>query len=298
VKDKHKLISYTLLLALGAVWGSSFIIMKKVNPVFSPIQISSLRLLFAGSAALPLVYKSFKSFSKTQWRDLIIVGIIGNAIPSLLFAIASKGINSATSGILNGLSPIFTLLLGILFFNFKAKIWHYTGAFMGIVGCILVLQGNDSVNIGHQWIYFSLPILGSFCYGISVNVLKSRLSDINPVITGATPFLFGAILGLIALPVSTIYHPLVIDANFLQALGLLAILGVVGSTLSMILFNRLVQLNSAIFASSVTFIMPAFALLWGIWDMENIRILQIVGMVIILVAVYVIRQGDRIKKLL
>lgn len=295
MKDKHRLISYILLLALGAVWGSSFIIMKKVNPVFSPIQISSLRLLFAGTAALPLVYKAFRKFTKNQWRDLIIIGIIGNAIPSLLFAFASKGINSATSGILNGLSPIFTLLLGILFFNFKAKVWHYTGAFMGILGCVLVLQGNDTVNIGNQWLYFSLPILGSFCYGISVNVLKSRLSDINPIITGATPFIFGAILGLIALPISTISHPLVMDASFFKALGLLAILGIVGSTLSMILFNRLVQLNSALFASSVTFIMPAFALLWGIWDMENIRLLQIVGMVVILFAVYVIRQGDRAK---
>ncbi len=295
MKDKHKILSYALLIGLGAIWGSSFIIMKKVNPIFSPLQISALRLVFAGAVALPLVYKAFAKFTKSQWINLAIVGIIGNAIPSLLFAYASIGINSATSGILNGLSPIFTLILGIFFFQFKAKNWHFLGAFLGLFGCTLVLLGKDTVSIGDQWFYFSLPIIGSFCYGISVNVVKSRLSDLNQIISGTTPFLFGALFGLIAFPMSLQSHPIEINSEFYQALGLLAILGMIGSAFSMILFNRLLQLNSAMFASSVTFNIPAFAVLWGLWDHENVRLFQLIGMGIILLAVYIIRQADRRK---
>lgn len=297
LKSNTALLSYCLLLILGAIWGSSFIIMKKVNPVFSPIQISALRLIFAGTIALPLVYKWFRKFNKRHWTALIWVGIVGNAIPSFLFALASKEINSATSGILNGLSPIFTLLAGVLFFQFKGKAMHYVGAALGLFGCLLVIQGKDSHGeINNMW-YVIFPFIGSVCYGFSSNIIKAKLTDLKPIISGSTPFIFGAILGLIALPFSLQQHTPEINEAFYNALGLLAILGVLGSTLSMILFNRLVQLNSALFASTVTFIMPVFAILWGIWDGENIRTLQIVGLCCILAAVYAVKRGDKVKVL-
>ena len=296
LKDNHTLLSYVILLFLSAVWGSSFIIMKKVNPVFDPIQISSLRLIFAGAVALPLVNKQFKTFSKRHWTALLLVGIIGNAIPSFLFAVASEEINSATSGILNGLAPIFTLILGVFFFSFKGKTMHYIGAAMGLLGCLFVIQGNDAHGeINNMW-YAIFPFVGSLCYGFSSNIIKSRLTDLKPIISGSTPFIFGAILGLIAMPFSLHHHTPEINTQFYEALGLMVILGVFGSTLSMVLFNRLVQLNSALFASTVTFIMPLFAILWGLWDGENIRGLQILGLVLILSAVYAVRRGDRKKK--
>jgi len=298
LKDNHKLLSFILLLGLGAVWGSSFIIMKKASVVFSFWQISALRLIFAGAIAIPLVYKHLHKIKKAEWSGIFIVSIIGNIIPSLLFAFASSRINSATSGILNALSPIFTLLLGMWLYDFVPKRFHFLGAFLGILGCILVLQGKDTMNVQvpNLWFYYMLPVLGSFCYGISVNTIKSKLQNLKPIISGATPFLIGGCFGLLVLPFTHTKMPLVFDTQFINALMLLAILGIVGSTISMVLFNKLVQLNSAMFASSVTFIMPVFALLWGIWDHENIRPLQVMGMLIILFAVYIIRQGDRMAK--
>lgn len=295
LKDNHALLSYLILLFLSAVWGSSFIIMKKVNPVFDATQISALRLIFAGAVALPIVFKQFKTFSKRHWTALILVGIVGNAIPSFLFAIASKEINSATSGILNGLAPIFTLLIGVFFFQFKGKGMHYIGAALGLLGCLLVIQGKDSHGeIDNMW-YAIFPFVGSICYGFSSNIIKSRLTDLKPIISGSTPFIFGAILGIIALPLSIKNNDPTLHENFYPALGLLVVLGVFGSTLSMILFNRLVQLNSALFASTVTFIMPIFAILWGVWDGENVRLLQFVGLACILSAVYAVRRGDKKK---
>jgi len=267
--------------------------MKKVNPVFDPVQIASLRLIFAGSVAIPLAYKWFRRFTSAHWTALILVGIVGNAIPSFLFALASKEINSATSGILNGLAPIFTLLLGVLFFRFKGKLMHYVGAGLGLLGCLLVIQGKDSHGeINNMW-YAIFPFVGSICYGFSSNIIKSKLTDLKPIVSGSTPFIFGAILGLIALPFSLQTHTPEINTQFYEALGLMIVLGVLGSTLSMVLFNRLVQLNSALFASTVTFIMPLFAILWGLWDGENVRALQMVGLVLILSAVYAVRRGDK-----
>ena len=289
------LISVGILLLLSAVWGSSFIIMKKVNPVFSATQIAALRLIFAGSVAAPFAYKWLKNFNKRQFWGVFWVGVIGNAIPSFLFALASKEINSATAGILNALAPVFTLFIGIGFFHFKAKYMHYIGAALGLLGCFLVLQGKDSHgNIDNMW-YAIFPIIGSICYGFSSNIIKARLTDIKPIVSGSVPFLFGAVLGLIAFPFSLAANNPMVQEGFTQALLLLIVLGVFGSAFSMVLFNRLVQLNSALFASTVTFIMPIFAILWGIWDNENIRLLQVFGLLSILLAVYAVRRGDKKK---
>lgn len=293
--QRNTLLSVGILLLLSAVWGSSFIIMKKVIPVFNPVQISALRLIFAGSVAAPFAYKWLKKFNKRQFWGVFWVGVVGNAIPSFLFALASKEINSATAGILNALAPIFTLILGIMFFQFSAKKMHYVGAALGLLGCILVLQGKDSHgNLDNMW-YAIFPIIGSVCYGFSSNIIKSRLTDLKPIVSGSVPFLFGAVIGLIALPFSIASNNPVEIEGFQTALALLIILGVFGSAFSMVLFNRLVQLNSALFASTVTFIMPVFAILWGLWDNENIRFIQLLGLCGILLAVYAVRMGDRKK---
>lgn len=269
--------------------------MKKVNPVFNPIQISALRLIFAGSVAAPFAYRWLKNFNKRQFWGVFWVGLVGNAIPSFFFAIASKEINSATAGILNALAPIFTLLLGIAFFAFKAKKMHYIGAALGLFGCILVLQGKDTHGgINNMW-YTLFPIMGSICYGFSSNIIKARLTDLKPIVSGSVPFLFGAVLGIIALPFSFTTNNPIEQEGFYTALSLLIVLGVFGSAFSMVLFNRLVQLNSALFASTVTFIMPVFAILWGLWDNENVRLIQIVGLLGILLAVYAVRRGDKPK---
>ena len=106
--------AYFLLFALAVIWGSSFILMKRGLLLFTPLQIGCLRMFTASLVMIPFAIKNFRSVKPEHWKFLIASGLFGNAIPSILFPLAQTGISSALAGMINTLTPIFTLLIGFL----------------------------------------------------------------------------------------------------------------------------------------------------------------------------------------
>jgi drug/metabolite transporter (DMT)-like permease len=272
------------LLFLGFVWGSAFMLMKKGLVSFEPMQLASLRLVFAGSVAAFFFVKSYKKLSSKDWLYLSISGTIGNFIPAYLFASAGADIPSSLSGALNAMTPFFGLIFGVILFSQLFKVKQFLGILIGLLGALILILSKSSAGISFQTSYIlpcSKVILAALLYGINVNIIKSKLNHLSPIVNSMVP------LTLIAIPAMCIgiYHgafQAAMQASALPALGFILILGVIGSAVSLIVFNQLVQKTTALFAASVTYLIPVFAYMWGIIDGEPIGVFQLGGMMLIL----------------
>ena len=285
--------NYLTLLFLATVWGSSFILMKKGLLVFSDVQVAALRLFIAFLSLVPFLFKAFKKVSKEHIYPIIVMAFFGNGIPAFLFTKAQTQLDSSLVGILNSLVPLFTLLLGIYFFKSRPTKKNIVGVFLGLFGAVfLIVYGNVGVFEINN--YMLLVVLATVMYAISINVIKKYLQSIDALSVTALAF---SIIG----PLSAFY---IFNTDFLlltktdggiEALLYIALLAVVGTSSAVVIFNKLISRSSAIFASSVTYLIPIVAILWGVFDGENITMNHILAVVIILSGVYLVNKKSPIK---
>jgi drug/metabolite transporter (DMT)-like permease len=275
------------LLFLGFVWGSAFILMKKGLESFQPIQVASLRLVFAGSVSVFFFVKVYKDISKKDWLFLALSGTIGNFIPAFLFASAGSEMPSSLSGALNALTPFFALLFGVILFSQIFKVRQTLGIAIGLIGALALIfsKSKGSISFETDYIYPCLKVvLAAILYGLNVNIIKSKLSHLSPITNSMVPVTLIAIPSLIIALLTNTFS-VATEASALMPLIFIAILGIVGTALSLIVFNRLIQRTSALFAASVTYLIPIFAYMWGIIDGEPVGLFQVVGMLLILTGI-------------
>lgn len=284
---KFDLKTVLVLLFLGFVWGSAFILMKIGAQSFNFIQVASLRLVFAGLVAVFFFIYIYKDVKKQDWKFLILSGVLGNLIPAYLFASVSNEIPSSLSGALNALTPLFALIFGALMFKIKFSIRQFIGIIIGLFGAIILIFSANSktLEFNTQYIFPCLKVIfAALLYGINVNIIKTKLNQNTAYTNSMIP------LTLIAIPalfigISNNSFQVAIKPESLTSLLCILVLGVIGSALSLIVFNKLVKKTSALFAASVTYLIPVFAYLWGIYFNEPIGLIQISGVSLILIGI-------------
>lgn len=285
-------LRFILLGILAIIWGSSFILMKEGLKELSAIQVAGIRLIVAGVAMLPFIFKYLKQVTARDIGPLLIVSFLGNGLPYFLFAYAETRMGSAITGMLNSLVPMFTLLIAVLVFKTPVSRLKVYGVIIGLIGAFVLLMGASEDTSG-DYFYGGLVIAATICYGISVNTLKARLSHFHPLATAAIPLAITLLPTIIYLPLVEPIDVLNLSEQGVYSVGAIVILGLVGTALAMILFNRIIQLSSAVFASSVTYLIPIVALFWGVVAGENIKMLHFVGLIIVLAAIYLINKKDK-----
>ena len=280
-------ISWIILSVLSLMWGSSFILIKKGLIAFDPGTVGSLRIAFASIFLVIPAVRKINKIKRKHFPMLFVVGLFGSLIPAFLFAKAQTQIDSALAGILNAITPFWVILISMAFFSQKISLRVFTGMFLGFSGTVwLVLSGSDG-NIDFNY-YALYIILATICYGVNLNVIKYKLSDLDAVtITGISLALVGPIaIAFIFLGTDFMImmqaHP-----HAWQSLGALVILSTMGTAIALILFNKLVQITNPVFASSVTYLIPIVAVIWGIIDNERFTTGRIAGMILILIGVYI-----------
>jgi len=178
---KFDFLSWFLLIILSVIWGTSFILIKKGLVSFSPPQVASLRIAISFIAMTPFIFKYLKKIPKKGIGIFIIMAILGNGIPPFLYAIAQTKINSSIAGILNALTPLFTLVIGILLFSTRSSPLKVIGVFIGLAGALalILFQNTDAGGFVFMELKMSaynelalLIVLATIFYGISVNILK------------------------------------------------------------------------------------------------------------------------------
>ena len=296
VSNQNKpLTPWFIFIGLALIWGSSFILMKRALESFSYSQIGALRVSIAAIFMIIIGIKKFKYFRKKDLIPLLIVGFLGNAIPYVLFPLAVNHLDSGVVGIVNSLVPLFTVLIGGWFFGQKAGKTQWQGVTVGLLGAaLLILPMNSILNgafeIEGDLAYGLYGVLATMMYGTSVNTLKMQLPHLKALtvttlsLASVAPFTIAYSLS------SSFFDVFSSDPNAWTNFGYICILGILGSALAVIFFNRLIQMTSALFSSSVTYAIPVVAVIWGIWDGEHIIWNHLAGLVVIITGIYLINK--------
>jgi len=274
-----------LLILLSLIWGSSFILIKRGLVGLNPFQLGALRIVFAALFLLLIGFKSLAKIPTDKWRFIMLTALIGTGFPVFLFAYAQTGIKSSVSGILNSLTPLYTLLLGAMAFGLTFKRNQVVGVILGLTGCLLLVLNGNASNGETKYFYAILVVVATICYALNVNLIKKYLSDVSPlsITTGNfTVLLIPALIILFANGYTDIaFNPEVQHATFF-----IIILGMLGTGVANILYFQLIQITSPLFASSVTYFIPLVAMSWGLLDGEYLNFMQLIGTGVILSGVY------------
>ncbi|NRB62360.1 MAG: EamA family transporter [Saprospiraceae bacterium] len=283
--------AWLILAGLSIIWGSSFILIKRGLLVFPPEQVGAMRLGISAIAFFPFLVSQVNRIDWRKLKYLLVVGVTGSGLPAFLFATAQTEISSSLAGILNSLTPLFTLLIGVLVFGSPFSWGKLMGIVLGLAGAtsLILLSGSSGVE-GNIW-YGLLVVIATISYATSGNVVGKYLNKMDSLLIGAASF------GIIGIPLM-IY--LLLGTNFLQimqtdpgaweALGYVSILALIGTFAASVVFFKLIQNTNPVFGSTVAYLIPIVALGWGITDGELVSFYHLIGMALILSGVYLSRR--------
>jgi|TARA_B110000908_G_C10237151_1_gene444002 drug/metabolite transporter (DMT)-like permease len=285
MSNRNKKWLYLVILSL--VWGSSYILIKKTLIGLTPLQLGSLRIIFTTIILLFIGFSSLKKIPKNKWKWIFLTGYIGSFFPSFLFAFAQTEIDSGVAAILNSLTPLATLIIGLGFFKFIIDSKQIVGVIIGLIGSFLLIYEGSTINPDQNLLLVAFIIAASICYASSVNILKAHLQEV-PAISIA----LGNFLCILPPALIILFSSGFLNINFAESpevqnsLFYILILAIFGSAFAKVLFNRFIQIASPVFASSVTYTLPIVAIMWGYLDGESINNRQLLATAIILVGVY------------
>ncbi len=282
--------SYILIAILAVIWGSSFILIKKGIDVYTPFQVGAIRIFVAAIALFPFIFRSFGKIEKSKWKYLAATGFLGNGIPAILFPLAETNISSAVAGMINSLTPIFTLIAGMLFFGMKGGRNRISGLLIGLLGAVLLIFGRSGGGLQGNPLFVWYIVAATICYALSVNVIRSYLTDLGSIrTTGFALFIAGVPMGIYLFSTDFIHRTRVTEGAGFSMLCIV-LLGLLSTALSTVLFNKLIKISGALVASSVTYLIPIVATVWGLADHESLGYLHLAGLGGILGGVYLINK--------
>ena len=281
-------LAWGILVILSLVWGTSFILIKRGLEVYDAGEVGAIRILAACLFLVPVSIPRVRKLTSKQVKLLFLIGMVGTFGPAFFFAIGQTRLDSGITGVLNGLTPIFTLVIGALFFKQKFNKANYLGIVLAFIGTVVLLTAGSGGKFSEFNFYAFFVVLATACYGTNLNVIKYYLADLSPlVITSVSILLVGPLAGLYLVFGTDFSVTLATQPGAVKALGYVSLLGIMSTSLALILFNKLVQLTTPIFSSTVTYLIPIVALTWGVLDGEVVLIGHIIGVLAILLGVFI-----------
>ncbi|MCF7566988.1 DMT family transporter [Sabulilitoribacter arenilitoris] len=284
-------LKWIYLFTLSLIWGSSFILMKKVLIGLTAVQLGSLRIIFSGFFLFIVGFNKIKTITSKDWKWVGLTGLLGTFFPVFFFAYAQTEIDSSIASILNSLVPLNTVLVGFLVFKIVSTKRQILGVFIGLLGTVMLIVNGASIHSNQNYLYVIFIILATLSYATSVNVLKRYLQNMHALTIAVGNFAVIIIPAVIILISSGFFKTEVLVSPSLKpALLYLLILSLFGTAMAKVLFNKLVYVATPVFASSVTYLMPIVAIFWGILDDESLTLLQVFAGLIILLGVYLVHK--------
>ncbi len=286
-EQSNRFTSITLLIILSLIWGTSFILIKKGLVVFSPGEVGSIRVVAAAVFLLPFAIVRMKGVTGKQHAKLLLSGLMGIFIPAFLFATAQTRLESSVTGIMNSLTPLCTLLIGVFLFGQAFRSKSLLGIVIGLIGTVILIFSRADGQLGTINAYAFLVIIACVLYGTNLNFVKYKIAEMKALtITSISVVLIGPLALAYLFGFTDFTTKLQETDGAWQALGYIALLGVMSTSVATLLFNKLVKVSTPLFTSSVTYIIPIVAVLWGLIDGEQLIPGHFLGMVAIIGGVY------------
>ena len=282
-----KKLKWIFLAILSVIWGSSFILIKKGLIGLTAYQLGSLRIIFTAIFLFIIGFKSFKKIEKRHYKPVFVSAFLGSFIPVYMFALAETEIDSSIASILNSLTPLNTLIFGVFFFKMTFNKNQLIGVVIGLIGTLLLIVSGSNLNPDQNYWFSIFVLIASVCYAFNVSIIKNYLQDLNAMSIAVGNFAVITIPALIVLTCTGFFKMEVLTSEVVQTSMLyLVLLAIFGTGIAKVMFNRLVQISTPIFSSSVTYTIPIVALLWGVLDGEKLSIVQVLATGIILLGVF------------
>ncbi|MBS1763549.1 MAG: DMT family transporter [Bacteroidetes bacterium] len=293
MEEKNNFLRWFYLLILSLIWGSSFILMKRGLLSFTPGQVAAMRMVISSMVLLPFVLLKLKNIPKKSLKYVAATGLLGNGIPAFLFTHAETGISSSMAGMLNSLTSVFTLVIAYFFFNTAFSKRHLGGVTLGLLGAIVLLWlSADDAQSTEPW-KGSYVLIATVFYAISVNILRNKLAHINALtLTGAALLFVGPPCAVYLFSTDFIHRLNTDDTAYLNAFYVF-LLAFLGTAVSTVIFNHLIRISTALYASSVTYLIPFVAVLWGLYDGETFNFLYLLALIVILIGIYLINYKPK-----
>lgn len=289
---ENRRLSYLLLAATSLIWGTSFILIKKATAVLAPLEIGSLRIVYAFVVFVPVCWATRKAIPSKALGWIFVSGLIGSLFPSLLFSWAGSKIESSLSGMLNGITPLFTIVISILLYHQKYAPAKWVGIGLGLLGAValaLLKPGGAHLQLN---LYVLPVVFATLLYALNVNLLKVKLGHIPPLaLSSASIVAVGPLAVCMLFGVTDFSYKMQYVPGAWGAAGFVAILGLMGTATALILFNKLIQISGPLTASSVTYIMPVISVGWGVADGEPFGVLQGCALLALLAGVYLVNRN-------
>lgn len=289
----NKKLKWIFLVILSVIWGSSFILIKKGLIGLTAYQLGSLRIIFTAIFLFIIGFRSFKKIEKRHYKPVVVSALLGTFIPVYMFALAETEIDSSIASILNSLTPLNTLIFGFFFFKMSFSKNQLLGVIIGLLGTLMLIFSGANLNPDQNYWFSVFVIIASVCYAFNVSIIKTYLQDLNAMSIAVGNFAVITIPALIVLFFTGFFKIEVMTSEIVQTSMLyLVLLAIFGTGIAKVMFNKLVQISTPIFSSSVTYTIPIVALIWGILDGEKLSIVQVLATGIILLGVFLANRKN------
>ncbi len=293
MQEGPALRDYLTLLGLALIWGTSYVLIKRGLEVFAPHEVGLLRLGISAVTLAPLAVVHLRRVRVTQLPLLVVVGLTGTALPTFLYPVAQTHLSSSLAGMLSGLTPLCTFLVAWLVFRVRPAVQQAAGIVLGLIGAgVLAYVAPTEQGESSQLAYAGLVLLACLCYGFSSNLVGNNFRELSSLtITVVSFFLVGAPALVWTFAFSDIVHTAVAaGVAGAWAVAYVTVLAVGSTVLATMVFYRLVQRSGAVFASTVSYLIPVVALGWGLLDGEAFGWLQVPAIGLVLLGVFLSKR--------
>ncbi len=267
------------LILLAAMWGASFLFMRVSVPEFGAVPMMTFRVLLAGFMLLPLVFiKRRQQVLKSNWKVIGFVGVINSAIPFTLIAYSTLYVTAGFASVLNAATPIFASLVALIWLGQRLSKLAAFGLLVGVFGVILLVWNKLDFSQNQSVLAIAAGLGGTLFYGIAANFSKQKLVGIDSLSIAAGS-LIGA--GIFLLPFSIAYWPA--EMPSMQAWINVSILSLACTAYAQLIYFKLIESAGATNATTVTFLIPMFGLLWGYLFLNEVfEVTTLIATVVIL----------------
>ncbi|MDP4266771.1 MAG: DMT family transporter [Bacteroidota bacterium] len=293
IKINNNAAKWLILIFLSLNWGCSFILIKRGLDAFNGCQVGAIRVVVSFLFLLPFSIYHLKNIELSKWKYLVQVSLIGNGIPAFLYGVAQTKMESSIAGVLNALTPLCALIISLLFFKGKTSLINTLGVILGFIGTLGLLTIGNGIPINDRLFSGLLIVIATIFYAYNINLIKAKLQDMNSMTVASMAFFVIGPPALIYLLSTDFIHILQTNPKGLASFGYVSILAVFGSALALMAYYYLVKITNVIFSSSVTYIVPIIALMWGAADGEIITLQHIIYMFIIFTGIFMVNKNNK-----
>jgi drug/metabolite transporter (DMT)-like permease len=248
------------LVALGAMWGASYLFMRVAVPHLGPALMIELRVTLAGLLLLAFMLLAGKGSAwRRHWRPWLFIAVVGTAVPFMLIAEALRSIDASTAAILNALVPLFTTIVAAVWISERITPAKAAGVFLSIAGTAVLVGWTPQPMSAKELLAASMSVAATVLYGINIVFSRVHLREATPAATSAYSLLLA---GVVLLP----FTPLDRNLASVPPSAWMALLGlaIVSTTVAFIYYYRLIADIGPVKASTVTLLVPVFGMIWGV----------------------------------